>query len=242
MRTDGGAAGHADRESGEEHQRDWDARMGAEEVGGDERRQADHRPDREIDVARQDDHRLAQREQGEDRRVHQDELDVREVDEARLDARGHDHEQCQHRDDSELAHAEDEVYEPPGIVGDDGSRRRAGVGRRSHVAAASSWPVAAATIVSSDASACANSATILPSRITRMRSASRAPRAARTRSSAWPRPSAASSLEQPVHLRLRADVDAARGLVDDQELGRRASHFASTTFCWLPPESDATGS
>ena len=40
-----------------------------------------------------------------------------------------------------------------------------------------------------------------------------------------------------VDLGLGADVDAARRLVEDQEPGRGISHLASSTFCWLPPES-----
>jgi hypothetical protein len=45
-----------------------------------------------------------------------------------------------------------------------------------------------------------------------------------------------------VHLGLGADVDAAGGLVEDQEPGFVFSHFASITFCWLPPESLPTSS
>ena len=44
-------------------------------------------------------------------------------------------------------------------------------------------------------------------------------------------------VEQPVDFALGADVDAARRLVEDQDLAcRRISHLAMTTFCWLPPE------
>ena len=41
--------------------------------------------------------------------------------------------------------------------------------------------------------------------------------------------------EQPVHLGLGADVDAAGGLVDDQQLGVGGQPLGETTFCWLPP-------
>ena len=94
-------------------------------------------------------------------------LDVREVDEPRLDQRRHEHEEREHRDDPELAHAEDEVDEPPRV-------RRLGdrCGRRGHAASSARCPVAAATIDSSEASAWANSSTSRPSRMTRMRSAS----------------------------------------------------------------------
>ena len=47
--------------------------------------------------------------------------------------------------------------------------------------------------------------------------------------------------QQPVDLGLRADVHAARRLVEHQHARAVASHFARTTFCWLPPESVATG-
>src|SRR5207248_1317758 len=105
--------------------------------------------------------------------VDEDELDVREIEEARLDRRGHDHEQREDGDDPELADAEDEIDEPA-RVGRGALSRRAGAHLRSrHHAAASICPVAAATIVSSDASACANSATSRPSRITRILFASR---------------------------------------------------------------------
>ena len=47
-------------------------------------------------------------------------------------------------------------------------------------------------------------------------------------------------VDQRVDLRLGADVDAARRLVEDEDAGTRAaSHFASTIFCWLPPDSPA---
>ena len=40
----------------------------------------------------------------------------------------------------------------------------------------------------------------------------------------------------------RADVDAARRFVEQQELRiRSASQRASSTFCWLPPESSRIG-
>ena len=200
--------------------------MVAEEIGGQERRQAQHRADRQVDVAREDDHRLAEREQREDRRVDEDELDVREVEEARLDARGHEHEQDEHGDDAELPQRGRRARRAGADRGEP-RRRPGGVGavavmrRRLR-----GWPVAAATIDSSDASACANSATSRPSRMTRIRSASRSTSGQlggdhQDRDALSP----AQLLEQAVHLRLRADVDAAGGLVDDQQrrLARRAT-------------------
>ena len=54
-------------------------------------------------------------------------------------------------------------------------------------------------------------------------------------------PCAARSAIMRVDLGLRLHVDALGRLVEDQERGAVASHFASTTFCWLPPESAETG-
>ena len=57
-----------------------------------------------------------------------------------------------------------------------------------------------------------------------------------------PIPRSAASNEQPVDLGLRADVDAARRLVEHQHLRARSRATSpSTTFCWLPPESVETG-
>ena len=43
-------------------------------------------------------------------------------------------------------------------------------------------------------------------------------------------------LHEPVDLLLALDVDAVRGLVEDEDVAPDWSHLASTTFCWLPPE------
>ena len=55
-------------------------------------------------------------------------------------------------------------------------------------------------------------------------------------------PSCTSSSIEVVDLDLGADVDAAGGLVEDEDawLACRAT-WPSTTFCWLPPESDEAG-
>jgi len=43
-----------------------------------------------------------------------------------------------------------------------------------------------------------------------------------------------------VDIELRADINALRGLVQDQQLRREKSQRATTTFCWLPPERNCT--
>ena len=107
------------------------------------------------------------REEREHRRVLEHELQLLPAEEARLDDRGHEHEQGEHRDDPERPDAEDEIDQAPRVRGE-----RRLPARRSCRATVSAWRVAAATIVSSEASAWSNSATSRPSRITSMRSAS----------------------------------------------------------------------
>ena len=92
---------------------------------------------------------------------------------------------------------------------------------------------------SSVASSRASSPTMRPSAITRTRSDR--PRIS-TNSDEITRtamPSSASVADQRVDLLLRPDVDAAGRLVEDRAPSvSTASHLASTTFCWLPPESE----
>ena len=66
----------------------------------------------------------------------------------------------------------------------------------------------------------------------------RAPRAARTREDHG-RPIARQVGDDPVDLLLGSDVDADRRVVEDDAEPARAT--ASTTFCWLPPDSVADG-
>ena len=148
----------------------------------------------------------------------EDELDVRQVEEARLDARRDEHEQQRARRRCRTPAA--------GRRGRRAGAARAGERARGSGAGSTSRAHARRHLElagrgrddrSSDASACANSATSRPSRMTRMRSASRSTSGSSDEIIRIATPSAASSLEQPVHLGLRADVDAARRLVDDQQ-------------------------
>ena len=57
-----------------------------------------------------------------------------------------------------------------------------------------------------------------------------------------PMPSRGELADHGVDLGLGADVDAARRLVEDEHAWAGcSSHLLSITFCWLPPESLATG-
>ena len=53
-------------------------------------------------------------------------------------------------------------------------------------------------------------------------------------------PDSARSLDQRVDLGAGPDIDAAGGLVEQQHPAVRSSQRASTTFCWLPPDSMRT--
>ena len=46
--------------------------------------------------------------------------------------------------------------------------------------------------------------------------------------------------DQAVDFGLGADIDAARRLVQEQNVGLLVESRASATFCWLPPERPAT--
>ena len=137
-----------------------------EEVTDEVGRQPEDRPDREVDVPRDDDERLSRAEQGDQRGSGEQLLDARPVGEGVVLPRGqHEHEDDRD-DDAELAgpgHALEQPTRP--LVG-----TRDG-GGRGHVALPVSWPVAARMIDASSASARASSATSRPSRITRTRSA-----------------------------------------------------------------------
>ncbi len=49
----------------------------------------------------------------------------------------------------------------------------------------------------------------------------------------------ARSVDETIDLRLRADVDAARRLVEDEDSDWSRADGREITFCWLPPDSSA---
>ena len=104
-------AGHADAEPGEHDDQDRDVRMPLEEQAGGVGGQAEHGADREVDVARDDHHRLADREQADDRRAADDLLQVRRAHEVRVVDRGHEDDERERQHDPELAEAEHELGE-----------------------------------------------------------------------------------------------------------------------------------
>ncbi len=105
------SARHADPERDEKHDRQRDVRMvhvqHAGRVGGD----AEHRPDREVDVARNDDDRLADREQGDDRRARKNLLDVRRAEEEVVVDRRRADDDDQREHDAELTEAQEQLRE-----------------------------------------------------------------------------------------------------------------------------------
>ena len=98
----------------------------AEQLGGQVGGQAEHGPDRQVDVAADDDHRLADASSA-NRGVDQDELDVAAVEERALDHRGHQHEDDEHRDDAGLADPEHPLGQPPARSPGAGPRGRCAV-------------------------------------------------------------------------------------------------------------------
>ena len=75
-------------------------------------RQAEHGADRQVDVPGDDDHRLAEREEREDRPVAEDDVDLRAAEEPRLHRGRDDDQQDESGDDPVGAQAEDEIGQP----------------------------------------------------------------------------------------------------------------------------------
>src|SRR6185295_16884230 len=221
-----------------EHDRRRDVLVVDEHDAGRIGRDADDRAHREVDVARHDDERLPDREQADDRRPREDLLEARHLDEPRvLDRRDPDHE-GQRDQDAELAEAQQRLGDAVGAGALD--RRCAGLGGADAAHAASAKPVAARMIEFSSASPRVNSPETRPSKSTIVRSAMRStsvsseeimstatPSAARVESSRW-----TSALVPTSYPCVGSSTMSSAGL--------RASHLASTTFCWFPPESVET--
>jgi hypothetical protein len=144
-------------QAGQEHDRDGDARVLAEQARGQVGRQPEDRPHRQVDVPADHHHRLAQRQQREDRGVDQHELDVRRAEEPVPDRRGNGDEHHQDHEDARFAQPEDPLGQPArplpaGRAGPGASSRplvAAAGDHRPHHAAASCCPMAADMIASS---------------------------------------------------------------------------------------------
>ena len=106
------AACHTDPDAGEKDHWDGDPVHLPEEVGRNVSREAQHRADREVHLPAHHHHRLAERQQGEDRGIQQDELDVLLSQEPGLKACGHGNEDDQDGDDPVLPEPEDQVDQP----------------------------------------------------------------------------------------------------------------------------------
>src|SRR5262245_54970760 len=200
-------------------------------VGGD----ADDRADGQVHVAGDDDQRLPDGEQADDRGAGEDLLEARDLDEPWvLDRRRPDHERERHQD-AELAEAQERL----------GDAVRAGaLDRRGGCLcgadarhAASAKPVAARMIDCSSASPRANSPDTRPSKSTHVRSALCRPPRSSQEITSTATPSAARVESSRCTSALVPTSMPRVGSSTIRSAGRRASHFASTTFCWLPPES-----
>src|SRR3954469_14210706 len=165
------AAGGAEEDAEQHDDNDRHARVRGQEVAGHEGGEPEHRADRQVDVAGDDDERLAGGEDREDRRVQREVAQRVGVDEPRLDDRGHRDERDERDDDAELAHPEDELREAPraGAGGLGGGALR-GQCFGAH-AASRVWPVAARMTLSSSACSRVSSPVSRPSCMTSTRSA-----------------------------------------------------------------------
>src|SRR4051794_28430501 len=231
------ADGHGDRDD----QRDRDARVVGEERAGGERGEAEHRAHRQVDVAADDDDGLADGEQRDERDVEPDVAQVLRREVARLGQVGAADEQRERHEQPELAHAEDQLDDAAGPALLEDGRDGDGGGVGAH-AARPRCPVAARTTDSSSASSRSSSAVRRPSCMTSTRSAipstsGSSEEIIRT-ASPWP----ASSLISRCTSALVPTSMPRVGSSMISSLGSVASHLASTTFCWLPPDRKPTGS
>src|SRR4051794_7765419 len=230
----------AEQDPGGERDRDRDVVVG-EQHAGQERGDPEHRADRQIDVAGDDDDGLADREQRDDRDVEQDVADVLGVEEARVDRRRAEDHDREDADEAHLAGADQRVDELAAAAALGGHRGRRGLGLRAH-AAVSSCPVAARTTDSSSASSRESSRTSRPSCMTRTRSAMPSTSGSSLEIIRTARPWAASS---DMSRWTSAFVPTSMPRVGSSMIstfGDVASHLPRTTFCWLPPERNPTGS
>ena len=179
------------------------------QVAGDVRAQAEDRADRQVDLAHDQHERLADREHADDRRVEQQVAQRVGLDEAlfedavpRAAAQRDDEPSSRTRRTLRTWRARDAPA--AGAAASAALTRPPPAGRGAHDALL----VASARLSSCTSRPRASRARGRPCR---------APRAARWRSSAR-RARGGELADQPVHLGLRADVDAARRLVDDEQL------------------------
>ena len=199
-------------------------------VGG----QAEHGADRQVDVPRDDDHRLAEREQGQDRPVAEDDVDLLAAEEPRLHRGRDDDQQDERGDDPVGAQAEDEVGQPhrphaamPGsaLRAVDGRHQAASccelTGRGGHDRLLGCLVVGEL----GDEPALAHD----EDPVGDAQHLGQLGRDHQDRD-----PLAGQLVEQPVHLRLRADVDAARGLVDEQQRRTAAEPLGEHDLLLVP--------
>ena len=235
-------------ETHQEHDRDRDPVVRLEHVRRHVRRQADHRADRQVDVAGEDDERLADRHERVERgRALRMKRMFAALQEAAAGSRVViEHEQRQHPDDPERPRAQDEVDEPPRARRRD---RRVGAARRGRAHDArlpSGVPFGGAPARcrrrrsrSSDASSCVS--------VGDQPSLAHHEDAVRDREHLGQLGGdhqhgdavAGQRREQPVDLGLGTDVDPARRLVDDQQSGlaRRATSPARPSAGCRPTAS-----
>src|SRR5262245_7145611 len=226
------AAGRAEGGGHDDGDRDGQARGGQEQAAGGEGGQSQHRSDRQVDVAGDDDDRLPDRGDGEDRGPEQQVLDALRGQEAWVG----------HGRDPDQQHEGGEDAELPGQEPSPRRLRRGGGPTPLFHQGGHAWPVAANITDSSVAPARGRVATRRPSCMTRTRSAMPSTSGSSLETMSTATPCAARSASRWCTSALVLTSMPRVGSSTSSTRGAVASHFASTTFCWLPPESVETGS
>src|SRR3954468_9503119 len=229
------SAGGAERDAQDEDGHERHPRVLGEQVTGQEGGQAEHRALREVDVAGDDDQRLACGEDGEDRRVDREVAQRVRVDETRLQDRGHRDQDRQRDEDAELADTEHPLRQVARARALDG-----GDGFGAHAATSPTCPVARRITLSSSASARLSSPVRRPSCMTSTRSAMPRTSGSSLEIMSTATPSPASSLISRCTSALVPTSMPRVGSSTISSFGLVASHLPSTTFCWLPPDSVPT--
>src|SRR5581483_2111485 len=232
--VDGDAVGDAETETGCDCGDETDRRRRRERhLRRGDARDADHGADGEVEDAREDADRLADRQQPERAPL------VEQVGEVprREEVAGGEGEREEERDerdgDAEVAQLDLGEAKP-----EPAAAAALGQGLLGHAASVANAAASTRSIV---ASSLEYSATIRPRRMTTMRCARPRTSSSSDEMRRTAMPSRASRAISSWICRFAPTSTPRVGSSASSTLGVRASHFANSAFCWFPPESVATG-
>src|SRR5438552_828223 len=195
---------------------------------------ADQRPHRAVDVARDDDHGRADRSDGDVGVSREDAAQVVLAEERRVHRSRQGDDRQQQSEDDELLAVRREDARQASILRGQGS---GGDGVHQATSRLSPTWVMAAPTASAVASARSKAATMRPPLMTRTRSAMPSTSGNSLEIMMMPRPCWASL---PISAWISALAPTSMPRVGSSMISMRGSvpsHFATTTFCWFPPES-----